>query len=203
MALLQVVQHVLHALGNALAFGVYGFLLRLGVEGQEVAGRRRCGPLLHRKTNTRLGFVIGVQGFGQSHHGAGIEQIQGGRKRCHRVVLPRLSRKATVFELGVVEQALLPQCQRILGVSRLQLGNFVGVKTQVRYRGHGVKVITVKSSYAKPLTRNFQSTKQTDACGKATGDAIASVGKKYLGVGKSAPRRCAVVAFDRRKGPLG
>ena len=81
MALLKVVQHVLHALGDALAFGVYGFLLRLGVEGQEVAGRRRCGPLLHRKTNTRLGFVIGVQGFGQSHHGAGIEQIQGGRKR--------------------------------------------------------------------------------------------------------------------------
>ena len=39
MALLQIVQHVLYALGNALAFGVYGFLLRLGVEGQKIAGR--------------------------------------------------------------------------------------------------------------------------------------------------------------------
>ena len=39
MALLHVVQHILHTLGNALALGVYGFLLRLGVEGQKIAGR--------------------------------------------------------------------------------------------------------------------------------------------------------------------
>ena len=81
MALLQVVQHVLHALGNALAFGVYGFLLRFSVEGQEVAGRRRCGPLLYRKTDTRFGFLVGVQGLGQTHQGSGIEQIHRGRKR--------------------------------------------------------------------------------------------------------------------------
>jgi hypothetical protein len=47
-------------------------------------------------------------------------------------MLPRLGSKATVFKFGVVLQALLPQGHGLLGVSRLQLGNFVGVKTQVR-----------------------------------------------------------------------
>jgi ABC-type transporter Mla maintaining outer membrane lipid asymmetry permease subunit MlaE len=43
-----------------------------------------------------------------------------------------------VFQLGVVMQALLPQGHGLLGVGRLQLGDLIGVKVQLRQRGHGM-----------------------------------------------------------------
>ena len=75
MALLQVMQHVLQALGDALALGVDGFLLRVGIEGQKIAGCAGRHPLLHGKADAGAGFGITLHGIGQAHQGAGIEQV--------------------------------------------------------------------------------------------------------------------------------
>ena len=75
MALLQVMQHVLQALGDALALGVDGFLLRVGIEGQKVAGGAGRHPLLHGKADAGARFGVALHGIGQTHQGAGIEQV--------------------------------------------------------------------------------------------------------------------------------
>ena len=76
MTLLHVVQQVLNTLGNALAFGVDGLLLGLGIESHEVAGRTGIDPLLHRKAHTclRLGFAF--HRLGQRHQRLGVDEIQ-------------------------------------------------------------------------------------------------------------------------------
>jgi len=120
MALLHVVHQVLDAFGDALALGVDGFLLGLGVERQEVARGGRGHPLLHRKTDAAAGFGVGVHRVGQAHQGAGVEQVGGGIESRHRVVGPGLSRKTTVLDLKAVLQALVPQVSGILEILALQ-----------------------------------------------------------------------------------
>ena len=100
MALVQVVHQVLHALGNALALGVDGLFLGLGIEGQKVAGRGGGHPLLDRKADAAAGLGVGLDRVGQAHHGAGVEQVDRGRIRRHRVAAPGLARKALVAPPG-------------------------------------------------------------------------------------------------------
>jgi hypothetical protein len=58
MALLQVVHQVLHALGNAFALGFNGLFLCLCIQGQEIAGRGGCHPLLDREADTAFGLFV-------------------------------------------------------------------------------------------------------------------------------------------------
>ena len=108
MALLNVVQQVLNAFGNAFALGVNGFLLCFGVEGQVVARCCCCGPLLDGKLQTCFGFVVGLSRVHQTHHGACVEQISRRCESRHRVVRPCLIGEASVFELWVGMQRLIP-----------------------------------------------------------------------------------------------
>ena len=120
MALRDVVQQVLHALGNALALGFDGFLLRFGIEGEEVAGCHGGHPLLHAKSDAGLGLLVGLYRLGQAHQRAGVEQVGGGRKRRHGVAGPALARKALVLDLGSALQALCPKGLGFLEVLLLQ-----------------------------------------------------------------------------------
>ena len=125
MALRDVVQQVLHALGNALALGFDGFLLRFGIEGEEVAGCHGGHPLLHAKSDAGLGLLVGLYRLGQAHQRAGVEQVGGGRKRRHGVAGPALARKALVLDLGSALQALCPKglgFLEVLLLQRLELG---------------------------------------------------------------------------------
>ena len=88
MALLDVVQQVFQALGNACTLGFDGFFLRFGIERQEVAGCGGGHPLLNGKAHARLGFGGAFDSLGQPHQRAGIEQVGGGRKFGHRAVVP-------------------------------------------------------------------------------------------------------------------
>ncbi len=92
--------------------------------------------MLNSKTDTGFGFIVRVQGLCQAHQSAGIEQIHGCRKRRHGIVLPSFGGEATVFQLRVVLQALLPQTHGLLGVSRLKLGDLVGVEIQLWHGRH-------------------------------------------------------------------
>ena len=75
MALGQVVHHVFDAFRNALALGFDGLLLRVGVEGQKVAGRCGCQPLLNRKADARLRFGVGHYSVSKAHQGTRVQQI--------------------------------------------------------------------------------------------------------------------------------
>ena len=119
MTLAHVVQHVLHALHDALALGVYGFLLGISVEGQKVARRGSCHPLLNREADTRTCFFVCVHHVAHAQQGARIQQVHGGIESSHRVVLPSLTGEASVFEYRIGLQALLPQLLHFLGVIRL------------------------------------------------------------------------------------
>ena len=79
MALLDVVQQVFQAFGDTFALGFNGFLLGLGIERQEITGRRGCCPLLHRKAHPGTGFLVRIYRIGQTHQGAGIKQVVGRR----------------------------------------------------------------------------------------------------------------------------
>ena len=108
MALLHVMQQVLDAFGDALALGIDGSLLRVGIEGQEIAWRRGSSPLLNRKLNACLGFGIGLRSLGQAHQGSRVEQINSRCESRYRVVLPSLSGETSVLEFGIGMQTLVP-----------------------------------------------------------------------------------------------
>ena len=88
MALAQIVDQVLQALGNALALALDRQLLGFGVEGQKVAGRAGCRPLLHRKTQTRHGFGIRLHRIDQSGERTRLDQMRRSGVRGQRVVRP-------------------------------------------------------------------------------------------------------------------
>ena len=73
MTLLHVVQQVLDAFGNTLAFGLNRFLLGFSVECQVVARRCSSGSLLNGKLDTSFGFGVSVSGVSERHHGACVE----------------------------------------------------------------------------------------------------------------------------------
>ena len=132
MALLHVMQHVLHALGNALAFGFNGFLLGVGIEGQKIAGRAGRQPLLHGKADAGAGLGVSLYRVGQPHQGARIEQVSRCREGRQRVVAPGLRCKTFVFGLGGAAQAGSPQGGGVLQVLLLQDLNFVLIKLNRR-----------------------------------------------------------------------
>ena len=78
MALTHVVHQVLQTLGNALTLGFHSFFLRLGIEGQEVAGRTGGKPLLHRKAHAGAGFFVTLDRFSQAHECLRVQQVTGG-----------------------------------------------------------------------------------------------------------------------------
>jgi hypothetical protein len=106
--LLDVVEQVLDALGNALALAVDGFFLRFGVEGQRVAGRRGGHPLLDGEAHARLGLFVGIDGLGHAEHGAAVEQVHGGREGRERVAAPGFAGKALVA-LGLGVETAAPE----------------------------------------------------------------------------------------------
>jgi hypothetical protein len=118
--LLQVMHQVLHALGDALALGVDGFLLRLGIEGQKIAGRSGSHPLLDGKPDASACFLVGFHRVGQPHQGSGIEQIRSGIEGGHGVSAPGFARKPSVFDLQTVVQALIPHFRGVFEVLTLQ-----------------------------------------------------------------------------------
>ena len=78
MALPDVVQQVLHAMGDALALGLQRQALSLGVERQVVAGRGRVHPLLNRKSDALSGLLVALHLVGHLHQRACIEQVHLG-----------------------------------------------------------------------------------------------------------------------------
>ncbi|MNS80297.1 hypothetical protein D3C72_1139720 [compost metagenome] len=136
VALLHVVQQVLDALGDALALRVDGFLLRLGVEGERVAGRGRGHPLLDREAQARLGLVVGVDGLGHAHHGAAVEQVHRSREGRQRVAAPGLGGKALVA-LGPGTEAAAPQVGGVAQVLLLDGLELLGIDGELGQLGHG------------------------------------------------------------------
>ena len=120
MALANVVQQVLHTLGNALALGLDSLFLRFGVEGQKVARGHGGHPLLHAKADAGAGFFIALHRISQAHQRAGVEQVSGRRKSGHGVGGPAVTAEAAVFHLGRALQALRPKRLRLLEVLLLQ-----------------------------------------------------------------------------------
>jgi hypothetical protein len=133
MALAQVVQQVLHALGNAFALGLDGLFLRLGIHRQEVAGRCRSQPLFDREPDAVLGLAIGLHGLGQTHQRAGVEQIGGRRKRRNRVFRPGITGKSPVFRHHRARQALVPQLGHFLQVGLLDFLQLLGRNAHLRH----------------------------------------------------------------------
>jgi hypothetical protein len=135
VALPDVVQQVLDALGDALALRIDGLLLRLGVEGERVAGRRGGHPLLDREAHARLGLFVGIDGFGHAQHRAAVEQVHGGGKCRQRIAAPGFTCKAPVARwLGI--EALAPELggfRDVLLLDRLQL---FGRNGELRQLGH-------------------------------------------------------------------
>ena len=77
VALAQVVPQILNAFGNAFALAVNGFLLSIRIQQPRVARCTGRTPLLDGKTNALAGLVVPFQGVGQTHQGAGVEQVNG------------------------------------------------------------------------------------------------------------------------------
>jgi hypothetical protein len=134
MALAQVLHEVLQALGNAFALGLQGQRLRFGVEGQEVAGRRRGHPLLDGETHAGAGFLVGLHGLGQAHQRPRVQQVGGGGERGHRVVGPGFAGE-TAVGLQRLLGAGVPQGGRLAHVLLLQFLELLGGELQCRRRG--------------------------------------------------------------------
>ena len=143
MALANVVQQVLHALGNALTLGLDGFFLRLGVEGQKVARGHGGHPLLHAKADAGTGFFVALYGIGQAHQRAGVEQVGGRRKSSHGVGGPAVAAETAVFHLGRALQALRPQRLRLLEVLLLQGLQLGGRQLHRRHLARGATQVQV------------------------------------------------------------
>jgi hypothetical protein len=130
MALLHVLQQLLHALGDAFTLGREGLLQRLGVERQEVGGRRRVDPLLHREADARPGLLVALHRIGQLHQRAGVQQVHLGGVGRGRVLQPFLAGEAAVADrhrLGLAIglqplERLVPDVGDVLQVVGLDLG---------------------------------------------------------------------------------
>ena len=109
MALLHIMQQVLYAFGQTFTFGFDGFLLSFCIECQEVAGCRSCNPLLHCKLDFVLRVFVGLNGFCQTHHGFGIEQISAGCECCHWIACPSVRGKAAIFDVVFGLNAMIPK----------------------------------------------------------------------------------------------
>lgn len=152
MALPHVVQQVGDALGQALALGIDGLLLRLGVEDEEIAGCHGRHPLLHAEADARACLGIGLHRVGQSHQGARVEQVGRGGEGCHGALGPCGGAEAAVFHGGRL-QRLAPELGRFLQVLLLQPGQLVrgegNGRTGLRGSGAG-------SGRAASLSEGFQ-----------------------------------------------
>ena len=144
VALLQVMQQILHALGNALALGGDGLFLGVGVQRQEVARGRSGHPLFNGKTHAGAQLLVAFHGVGQAHQRAAIEQVGRSREAGQRVGLPGIAGKALVLDLQLALHALVPQGSGFFGVLLLQRLQLVGVERQaaghlrgLRQRGEG------------------------------------------------------------------
>ncbi len=120
MALTDVVNQVLHAFGNALAAGLDRLLLRLGVEGQEVARGRRRQPLLDGETDAGAGLGIGLYRIRHTHQGMGVELVGRRGEGRHRVGPPGLRGKALVVQGRCRMTAPRPKSDHLREVLLLQ-----------------------------------------------------------------------------------
>ena len=120
MALLQVVQHVLNALGQTLALGLQRLLLGFWIQRQIVAGRHGCHPLLYGKANALACFFIGLHRVRHAHQCLGIEQIGTGRHGCDGIAQPWRRLETPVLQLCWRLQSLTPQTGRLLHILLLQ-----------------------------------------------------------------------------------
>ena len=96
MALANISEHVLHALRDALALRVGGFLQCFGVQRKEVRRRGRCNLLLSGKAQSGFGFFIGLHTIDHLHHRTRIQQIQCRGETGDRICAPSLAGKAAV-----------------------------------------------------------------------------------------------------------
>ena len=133
VALLGVVQHVGQTLGQAFALRVDGFLLRLGVEGEEVAGRGGGHPLLDGEADAVLGLGVALGGLGHRHQRARVEQVHRGGKRGQWVLRPGIALEAAVLQARVGLQALIPQFGGIAHVVLLQFHQLLGRELDLRH----------------------------------------------------------------------
>ena len=120
MALAHVVQQVLDALGQALALRGNRFLLGLGVQGQEVAGRHGCHPLFYGKADAFARLGVGLHGLGHTGQGLGVEQVGIRRPRGQGVLGPGGRAEALVFEGRRLGHALAPESGGFAHVVLLQ-----------------------------------------------------------------------------------
>ena len=86
--MLHDMKQVFNAFTYALTLRVNRFLDGLGIHRHEVAGRCGGNGLLHRKAHPGFGFCITLNGLGQAHQGAGVEQIVGSGKFGDRAIRP-------------------------------------------------------------------------------------------------------------------
>ena len=134
MTLLHVVQHVGHALGDALAFGVDGFFLGFCIEREKVAGCRSGHPLLDRETKAGLGLGVGFNRFSQAHQGVGVELVGRAQEFGNRVGLPgRIGKPAINRCRRCVAglQALVPERRCTCDVALLKLHEFARLETNI------------------------------------------------------------------------
>ncbi len=121
-----IAQQVLQARGQALAFCLQRQLLRFGVQRQEIAGRRRVDPLLHRKAQPRLRLRVSFDGLGHAHQRARVQQVHLRGVGRGRVVGPFLGGETPVgnhrrrSRLGL--QCLVPQRGGAFDIVALHLG---------------------------------------------------------------------------------
>ena len=96
MALADVSQQVLQAPGNTLALGLYGLLLGVDIESQEIAGCRRRHPLLDGEAHPGAGFLVCLHGVCQAQHGARVQQVSRRHEGRRRIAAPGLAGEAFV-----------------------------------------------------------------------------------------------------------
>ena len=108
--------------------------LRLGIERQEVARCSSGCPLLDRELQAGFGFGVRLYRLDHAHHGAGVEQVSRRGESRHGVVGPCLAREATVFDLRIGMQRLVPKRSGLRDVLVLQFFELIGCEAQLRHR---------------------------------------------------------------------
>jgi len=74
------------------------FFLRVGVEGQEVAGGGGVDPLLHGEAHAAAGLVVALHRIGQRHQGAGVEQVLRRGEGSQGIARPGLGGEAAIAQ---------------------------------------------------------------------------------------------------------
>ena len=116
-ALLHVGQHVLQALGQALALGLDQLGMDFRVGGKKVGRRHRVDHLLHREADLLALARTGLDRIGQGQHEFAVQQVGCGGEGGERAGRPLRTREALVVDLGrLAGHEVLPQLARLLQV---------------------------------------------------------------------------------------